>query len=293
MLTFKEYQDQSKATDQRPKEKKEIHHYLIPLLGLFGEIGSVAAEYKKRLRDKQSYVGYREKLSEELGDVLWYIATIANDMNLSLETIAQKNLQKSLDRWPDKSNSVQITYYDSEYNENEQLPRFMRVEFLTDTENKVNMVINGKPIGNSLSDNSHIDDGYRFHDVFHLSYAAYLGWSPVLRALLRKKRKSNPKVDEIEDGARACIIEEAVSAIVYNYATKHNYFVNVDSIDYEFLKLIKSMVNNLEVRNAPSNLWEMAIIDGFSIFQQLRNSGGGIVEVNMEKRKIKIVKSNA
>ena len=290
MLTFKEYQEQSKATDRRPTEKKEIHHYLIPLLGLFGEIGTVAAEYKKRLRDKKSYNGYREKLSEELGDVLWYIATIANDMNLSLEAIAQKNLQKTLDRWPDRSSTTQTTYYDSDYSEAEQLPRFMRVEFSTDQMNKVNMVVNGQPVGNSLSDNSHVEDGYRFHDVFHLSYAAYLGWSPVLRALLRKKRKSNPEVDEIEDGARACIIEEAIAALIYDYATRHNYLIKVDSIDYEFLKIIKSMVNNLEVCNAASNLWEKAIIDGFAIFQQLRMAGGGIVEVNIESKKILLIK---
>ncbi|MBO0953074.1 nucleoside triphosphate pyrophosphohydrolase family protein [Fibrella forsythiae] len=290
MLTFKEYQARTKATDQRPAEDRQIHHYLIPLLGLFGEIGTVAAEYKKRLRDKKSYNGYRDKLSEELGDVLWYLSTIANDMNLNLETIAQKNLQKTIDRWPNKTDKIQTIYYDSEYSENEQLPRLMKVDFSTDETNKVRMVINGEPVGSSLSDNSHIDDGYRFHDVFHLSYAANLGWSPVLRALLHKKRKSNAKIDEVEDGARACIIEEAVSALIYDYAEKHNYLESVDSIDYEFLKTIKSIVGNLEVCNASSSLWEKAIIDGFLVFRQLRSLGSGTVEINIETKKIELIK---
>ena len=38
-------------------------------------------------------------------------------------------------------------------------------------------------LGNDLMDNAYEDDGYRFHDVFHLACAAVLGWSPVLRAL--------------------------------------------------------------------------------------------------------------
>jgi hypothetical protein len=47
----------------------------------------------------------------------------------------------------------------------------------------------GLNVGDPLTDNSHRPDGYRFHDVFHMSYAVHLGWSPVLRALLKLKRK--------------------------------------------------------------------------------------------------------
>lgn len=59
---------------------------------------------------------------------------------------------------------------------------------------------------------------YRFHDVFHLAYAAVLGWSPVLRALLKCKRKSHPWLDENQDGARAILIEEGISTFVFNHA---------------------------------------------------------------------------
>ncbi len=61
----------------------------------------------------------------------------------------------------------------------------------------------GINIGDRLTDNRLEPDDYRFHDVFHLAYAAILGWSPVLRALFKVKRKSCPKIDENQDGARA------------------------------------------------------------------------------------------
>ena len=45
------------------------------------------------------------------------------------------------------------------------------------------------PVLRRLFPNAYRDDGYRFHDVMHLTFAALLGWSPVLRSLLRKMEK--------------------------------------------------------------------------------------------------------
>ena len=87
----------------------------------------------------------------------------------------------------------------------------------------VKMFIDGKQVGDDLRDNRYDDDGYRFHDVFHLTYASVLGWSPILRALLRRKRKSNPAVDEVEDGGRARVIEEGIAAMVFSYAERRNF----------------------------------------------------------------------
>ena len=56
----------------------------------------------------------------------------------------------------------------------------------------VRLLVDGKPFGAELTDNAYDPDGYRFHDVFHFAYAAVLGWSPITRALLRRKRKSQP-----------------------------------------------------------------------------------------------------
>ena len=62
---------------------------------------------------------------------------------------------------------------------------------------------NGVFIGDPLTDNMLDPDGYRFHDVFHFAHAAILHWSPTFRALIKHKRKDDPKVDEAQDGGRA------------------------------------------------------------------------------------------
>ncbi len=49
----------------------------FPLLGLFGEVGSLLAEVKKKQRDPISYRGYAAAVTEELGDVLWYLNLVA------------------------------------------------------------------------------------------------------------------------------------------------------------------------------------------------------------------------
>ena len=96
----------------------------------------------------------------------------------------------------------------------EQLPRLLRVEIYEREVNGKKFVFQksgGMLLGDRLTDNHVPEDDYRFHDVFHLAYAAVLGWSPTTRALLKIKRKSIPKIDENEDGARANLIEEGLA----------------------------------------------------------------------------------
>ena len=83
---------------------------------------------------------------------------------------------------------------------------------------------NGLFIGDRLTDNIMMPDDYRFHDAFHYAYAAILGWSPVTRALFRCKRKSEARVDEGEDGARAVLIEEGVATVVFGQAKLLDFF---------------------------------------------------------------------
>ena len=64
-------------------------------------------------------------------------------------------------------------------------------------------------IGDTLTDNVRDPDHYRFHDVFHLAYAAILHWSPVVRALIKQKRKSVQYIDENEDGAGPLLSKRA------------------------------------------------------------------------------------
>src|SRR5690606_27822577 len=116
-----------------------------------------------------------------------------------------------------------------EYPIAEQFPREFEVEFIVlkeDEKDKVRVINNttGKQLGDDITDNSHENDGYRFHDIFHFGYVAYLGWSPVVRKLMEIKRKSIVVTDEVEDGARAAITEELVSLFIYNFAIDHQLF---------------------------------------------------------------------
>jgi len=285
-MELNQYQALAKKTDQRPNNTDELNR-LIPLLGLIGEIGSVASEHKKRLRDGQSYITFIERFKKELGDVLWYISALAGDMEIDLEDIAKTNLSWTNERWDDLKNFLPDKLYDEDFPKQEQFPREVTVEFKQNPQGEIGMYMDGKQLGNDLTDNAYEEDGYRFHDIFHLSFMAILGWSPVLRKLLGKKRKSDPKVDEVEDGARAAIIEEAISAMVYTHAKDHNYFKEIAVIDFDLLNTIKGMVRNLEVKNISSSLWEKALIEGYSIYRELKANNGGKVYINIEKRKIK------
>jgi MazG-like nucleotide pyrophosphohydrolase family protein len=275
----------------------------FPLLGLFGETGSLLSEVKKKQRDRASYLGYASAVVEELGDVLWYLSTVAaragialdaifaeampsekeegatlsfaaiqppilshsveptaafertllklagdvgllvidheagrlvdsrstlvghlsaitrtliqaaNEAGVTLEAAAVKNLVKIADRWPRER--VYPPPLDSNAEPDERLPRHLAVELLERRVREQTYVFqrcNGINIGDRLTDNAMAPDDYRFHDVFHYAYVAVLTWSPVIRSLFRLKRKSDPKIDEAQDGARATLIEEGITA---------------------------------------------------------------------------------
>jgi len=57
------------------------------LMGLFGEVGSVMAVAKKRLREKAAYAEYQQAVEEEFGDVLWYFAALCRRLEVGLDTI--------------------------------------------------------------------------------------------------------------------------------------------------------------------------------------------------------------
>lgn len=96
-MDFDEYQKQSGKTAIYPKLGK---NFVYPVLGLVGESGEVAEKIKKVLRDKAGKVGTQEKteIGKELGDVLWYLAQVATELDLSLEEVAKTNLAKLASR---------------------------------------------------------------------------------------------------------------------------------------------------------------------------------------------------
>jgi len=95
MNSFDEYQKLAKSTAIYDKK----HAVLYPALGLAGEAGEVANKVKKLLRDGyENNKDYREALSSEIGDCLWYISILADDIGFKLSDIANDNLNKLLDR---------------------------------------------------------------------------------------------------------------------------------------------------------------------------------------------------
>lgn len=73
---------------------------IYPALGLNGEAGEVAEKVKKILRDKNGVISQpdAQEIAKELGDVLWYITSMARDINFSLEQIAKMNIDKLTSR---------------------------------------------------------------------------------------------------------------------------------------------------------------------------------------------------
>ena len=85
-MTFDEYQEFARSTAMYPEDVKVVY----PTLGLCGEAGEVAEKVKKNIRDGKSLDG----VGLELGDVLWYISALADDLGVTLEEVAQANVDK-------------------------------------------------------------------------------------------------------------------------------------------------------------------------------------------------------
>ena len=92
MVDFNSYQRSSVTTAIYPDQ----HKITYPALGMAGEAGEVANKVKKLIRDgpDKRPDTWREDIASEIGDVLWYCATLADDLNLTLGMIASQNLAK-------------------------------------------------------------------------------------------------------------------------------------------------------------------------------------------------------
>ena len=96
-MDFTEYQSKSRTTANYPSIG---HPVIYPTLGLSSEAGEVAGKIKKIFRDKGGVIGAaeREALKGELGDVLWYLAQVCTELDLSLDDVAGHNLEKLFSR---------------------------------------------------------------------------------------------------------------------------------------------------------------------------------------------------
>ncbi len=91
-MTLNQYQQGALKTALYPRE----HAIVYPTLGLNGEAGEVADKVKKTIRDFDGDFDpeRRRAIAMELGDVMWYAATLAHDLGYTLSEIAEMNLAK-------------------------------------------------------------------------------------------------------------------------------------------------------------------------------------------------------
>lgn len=290
-MTFASYQSVALLT-ARTKERALAEVCIAVLYQLSSELlrttlPPVEAELNKAIRERE--------LNSILGEIAWHISALASVHKVSLDEVAAQNRAKVLYR-SSKENPTPL--HDDDYPLKEQFPRKFEISFVTVARGKAQMYWNGRRLGDQLTDNSYDDDGYRFHDVMHLANLTYLGWSPVLRGLMGLKRKSRPRTDEIEDGARAKIVEEAVIKSIHSAGQKLaetegienqeaiRLFPRRDEISFKFLKQIRSLVAGLEVQKNRYWEWESAIVDGYEIFHELRMAGQGTIRIDLKKRKM-------
>jgi len=291
-LDIRQYQIKAHATAK--KTHTEGAEVTVPILGLAGEVGELLNEYKKRLRDGDAHVRFNERVAEELGDILWYVAETATRFDLDLSEIAERNLSKTQARFGTEDSPLLLLphSFDAQFPAKERFPRHFTADFRQRVESdglKTCVFVDGKQMGQPLTDNAHSPDGYRFHDVFHLACTAVLGWSPVTRRNLGLKRRSDSRIDEVEDGGRAIVTEEGISALVFAYASDHKALEGVQSVDYDLLKAIRIMTSKLEVSVCTTGEWERAILMGYQVWKEVEKNQGGKVELNLDHRTIRFI----
>lgn len=96
-MELNEYQEEAKKSAIYPHAGQNI---IYPVLGLCGEAGEVAEKIKKVLRDEGGAISLEknEEIKKELGDVLWYVAIIANELGATLDDVAAANIEKLASR---------------------------------------------------------------------------------------------------------------------------------------------------------------------------------------------------
>lgn len=255
------------------------------LLALAGEVGGLIADFRPGLPIVTA------ELRRRLVTVTRRVIQAANESGVTMEAAAVKNLHKIFDRWPHER--IYPTPFDADMDPEEQLPSRMTIDIYERTVRSQTYVYqrsSGVFVGDRLTDNAAEPDDYRFHDVFHYAYVSVLGWSPVIRSLLRLKRKSAPKIDEVEDGARAVLIEEGVTTWLFGQAQQLEFFANVEigGLPLDMLKHVRQFVAGYEVAQCPLWLWEEAILQGYAAFRFLQQHRRGRVTIDLFNRRLRI-----
>ncbi len=224
-------------------------------------------------------------LQNEVSNVARLYCNALKLAGLDFSAIVYGNLTKTLGRFstPDPS---KLENFDAEFPLDEQLPQLFEIHITQRKSGQSYLKWNGVFIGDPLTDNMNKPDGYRFHDVFHMAHAAVLHWSPTFRAIIKQKRKSDPATDRDQDGGRAIVVEEGLTAWLFSYAQGLDNFEGHDGVSFDILKTIQKFVQGYEVDRCPLKLWEEAILQGYAVFRKLKENNGGIVIGNRKSRTI-------
>ena len=210
---------------------------------------------------------------------------------LTFSRVVRRNIEKARGRFLEPDLTL-LPDFDSGFPVDEQIPRKFEIRITKRTSGRTYMQLNDVFIGDPLTDNSVLVDGYRFHDVFHIAHAAILHWSPVLRALMKHKRKSRSDIDEAQDGGRAIVVEEGLTAWVFSRAKQLALFEGMTTLSFDLLKTVQEFVAGYEVERCPLKLWETAILQGYDVFRQVRTNDGGIVVADREGRTVRYRKDD-
>lgn len=236
-----------------------------------------------------------------IGEILWHLSALASLYWVKLSECMNVVEEKSAFRNPQNKAGPD---HSTKAGKDEWFPDRFEVHFLDDGNNRTSMywiedeqVI--RKLGASLTDNNHDGDGYRFHDVMHVAFAAYLGWSPNLRSFMKLKRKSCKSLDEVEDGGRAKILEEAVILEIHEMALAKRRqlhdaghqkigspYAYDNALNFEFLRRLHDITYGHEVYDNPKQDWEDAIISGYECYHKLIEARGGVIHVDMVDRGI-------
>jgi NTP pyrophosphatase (non-canonical NTP hydrolase) len=232
-------------------------------------------------------------LNVVLGEIVWHLAAVATLNEMSLDEVAVFNQDKLVRRY---GRAAATTLPDTGFPPHERFPRKLEIVFVTVGRGRSRMYFGGRPLGNDLTDNALSEDGYRFHDVVHLALLAKLGWSPVIRKLMGRKRKSQPDVDEVQDGARALIVEELVIKAIHSEcaALFHGPEMNPEAamlanrglVSFRFLSMLSRLVIGLESEQNQYWEWEEAIFEGGRLFRELGRFGQGTIALDLDARTI-------
>ena len=302
--TFSQYQKLAFSTS-RLKRKNALVPYLVRI---WRNAGELLAPFGSSKSSVDASVNDPHLVSRALGDIMWYVAGFATVYNLDLDDVARGNITKITSAFPADDQRVPTPLYDEGLSDLEKFPRKFNVDFVQSNSSTAVMLVNGVRVGDPLTDNAYttgrgdrkIIDGYRYHDSIHLAFVAVLGWSPVIRKLLMCKRKSDSKIDEVEDGARARIVEEMIAKIAHSHGLgihREMLFDESKRVNLNLLKDIVILAEGLEVAGGRDGYpackyweWEQAILQGFRVYNNLRRHGRGRVTVDLVHRSVTFAK---